>query len=131
MAKTPKPDDKAKPSEVRAVIAEAKLKSLLRSARSARKDLTAIAGTLGEEIKQAVEKNHLNRKVFRTIVDLDRLEPEKLRDWLDDFEHYLELSGLAERAKSVNPMGFGPGGKDKPKAVNVRPFPPPGSVAAE
>jgi len=131
----------AKPSEVRKVITQARLRSLMSKARSAEKDMGEINGGLREEIAQAVEKHGLHKKVFSTIRALDKMKPEKLREWLDTFEHYLDISGLEKRAESVQPMEFGEGeegetaeedaGAEQGHRRNVRAFPPPGSVAAE
>lgn len=144
MGRPPK-GERVKPSELREVISEKKLRSLLASARSAQKDIDEIAGGIGSEIKQAVEKSHLHRKAFAVIKTLDRMEPEKLADFLDNFEHYLEISGLNERAKSVIGMDLTSGeetededgGKParkprgKGKKSNVEAFPLPQQQAAE
>lgn len=129
----------AKPSAVRKVITQARLRSLMSKARSAEKDMGEINGGLREEIAQAVEKHGLHKKVFSTIRALDKMEPEKLREWLDTFEHYLDISGLEKRAESVQPMEFGEEGETAEEDAGaeqghrrtVRAFPSPGSVAAE
>jgi hypothetical protein len=134
--------EQAKPSEVMKVVSEKRLKSLLSKARAASADVASINGTLREEIGVAVEKHGLHKKVFSTIRALDKLEPEKLREWFDTFQHYWDISGLAKRSESVEPMQFDPadGDEDEPEEDagaeqghrrNVRPFPSPGSVAAE
>jgi hypothetical protein len=136
--------EQAKPSEVMKVISEKRLKSLLSKARAASADVSSINGTLREEIGVAVEKHGLHKKVFSTIRALDRLEPEKLREWLDTFEHYVDISGLAKRAEDVQPMQFGEGegeteeaepeedaGDEQGHRRNIRDFPKPNSVAAE
>lgn len=115
---------KARKDGARPAISKSKLLSLISSSRSAKNDVAEISGGLGSEIKEAVEKNHLNRKVFRQIVALDRMEPEKLKRWLEDFEHYLDISGLQARADSAPDLALG-------EEDNVKPFPAPTSVAAE
>lgn len=93
---------KAKPSmEVRQVIGARKLTNLLRSARSAYKDTRAIAGTFGEQVRQAVEHDHLHRRAFNFIKTLDRLEPEQLAETMEQFLYMYEASGLEQRAKSA------------------------------
>ncbi len=52
------------------------------------------------------------------------MEPEKLKRWLEDFEHYLDISGLQARADSAPDLALG-------EEDNVKPFPAPTSVAAE
>lgn len=114
-------DNKVKPSEVRQVISAKKLKELMGSVRRTRNETTEIAGQLGSEIKQAVEKHFLNRKVFRVICTLDKMENEDIADWLDDFEHYLDISGITKRAEDVQPLDLrGDGTEDsKEDASNV------------
>lgn len=125
--------EKARPSEVRQVISKGKLLKLMSAARSAKNDISEISGTMGQAIATAVENNYLNRKVFRQIVALDRMEPEKLATWLEDFEHYLDISGLKDRAASAPRMEFGPGeeqpeedeGETGRRQPNVAAFPQP------
>lgn len=128
----------AKPSEVRSAITQAKLRSLLKSARVAQKDINQIAGDLGAEVKNAVDKDYLHRKAFSVCKTADRMEPEKLADFLDCLDHYLDISGLRDRASKVQRMDFGSGedGEDdgegeEAAGTNVEPFPAPTSVAAE
>lgn len=129
-----------KPSEVRASIGAKKLKSLMSAARSSAKDMSAISGTLGQKIAAAVENDHLHRKAFSVVRQADKLEPEKLAEFLDCLEHYLDISGLNERASKVQSMSFGPGGEAGEDEAEegegrggrtVRAFPRPSSVAAE
>ena len=147
MAKKPKDDgeqqEQVKSSDVRKSITARKLKELLGSSRKTAEDVAEITGTFASEVKQAQDKHHLHRKAFRTIAMLDKMEPEKLAEFLDYFDHYLDISGLAERAeKATKNMEFGPGegasdnsdesdGADKKPTGNVRKFPTPTSVAAE
>jgi len=130
---------KPKTEGARPAISRSKLLSLMASARAAKKDIAGISGSLGSEIKQAVENNHLNKKVFRDLCKLDRMEPEELKLYLEDFEHGLDISGLQARADSVQTMDLGDGdgdGEDEgdeggKKRGKVTPFPAPASVAAE
>ena len=68
----------------------------------------------------------------------DRLEPEKLADLFDHFEHYCEVLGLNKRAKSVMRMDLNDDGKgeddgetDVDGKIVRGAFPSPGGVAAE
>lgn len=128
--------ESVKPSETRPAINERKLRELMKSARRAHADTAEINGGLGSEIKQAVENNHLHRKAFRLIVQLDRMEPEKLADFIDCFDHYFDISGLADRAKQVASLPLQEetieGEHDaSTRSENVKAFPPPSGVAAE
>lgn len=137
MARAAKKDDggAAKPSEVRKAISQKKLRSLMASARSTKKDVDEIVGGHRSELADAVEKHHLHKGVFAVIKRLDRMEPEKLAEWRDVFDHYWDISGLDDRASSAPAMQFeevddinNPGGKD---AKNVKAFPAPRAEAAE
>lgn len=127
----------------RAVIAEQTLKKLLRSQKGHKDDVDEIVGTMRSEIANAVENNHLNKKIFGWIKQLDKMEPEKLALMLDDLEHYLDISGLNKRASDVQDLdlkgqvagedddeGEGEETGKGPKS-KVRQFPKPSAVAAE
>jgi hypothetical protein len=129
----------AKPSETRHAISAKKLKDLLKDARAAQQDIDAIAGTLGESIKKAVEKNYLHRKAFNVVKSADRMEPAKLRDFLDCLDHYLDISGLRERAASAPSLPMGGDDQNENEADELeqarakrdKPFPQPHGQAAE
>ncbi len=127
--------EQAKSSEVRRAISAKKLKSLLSSCRSAQQNINEISGGLGEEIKAAIEKNHLHRKAFNVVKMADRMEPEKLSEFMDHLDHYFEISGLNARAEQVERLAMGDvtqngeGDPDEDDEGNVRPFP--GRQAAE
>lgn len=144
------PAEQAKSSEVRVAISQKKLRALMSSARSATKDVSEKTGWIREKIGHAVENDHLHPKVFSLIRTLDRMEPEKLADYLDCLEHYLDISGLNQRAAQVTRLQFGPGASEAETgeeageeagaeeegeqstdqtARNVRPFQRPQSVA--
>lgn len=93
-----------KPSEVQRVISQKKLRALMASHRTAREEVSEVSGGLGTEVKNAVKNDYLNAPVFRLIMQLDRKTPEKLRDFLDDLQHYLDISGLEKRAQDVQPL---------------------------
>lgn len=97
----------ALPAGSKPAINQKKLRSLLSSARSAQADITEIAGGMGEAIAKAVENDHLDRKAFNMVRALDKLEPDRLADVLENFEHYLDISGLNERAASAPRLPIG------------------------
>jgi len=99
----------ALPAGSKPAINQKKLRSLLSSARSARADISEIAGGMGEAIAKAVENDHLDRKAFNMVRALDKLEPDRLADVLENFEHYLDISGLNERAASAPRLPIGEG----------------------
>lgn len=124
--------EKVKSSEVKKVISGSKLKNLMAAKRSAKKDTAEIAGQVGQMIRDACENNHLHRKAFGTICQLDAMEPEKVRDFLDHFEYYLDVSGIKKKAEAAPrlPMGDGPGEDEgeETEDSNVHKFP---AAAAE
>lgn len=129
-ASTSTTDEKKTPTQRAGQISQKKLKTLLAECRSAYKDTREINGELGAKIKDAIENENLHKKAFATIRSLDRMEPEKLADFLDMFEYYLDISGLKKRAEDVMKMDFNDDGQGEGKS-NVAPFPSPKGEAAE
>jgi hypothetical protein len=124
--------EKVKATEVKKMISVKKLVSLLADARKSYKEQRSISGELGAMIKDAAEHHALHRGVFGTITKLDRMEPEKLRDWLDNFDYQLEASGLLKRAEAVQPLDLdGFAETDERPDTNVSKFPGPSGLAAE
>jgi hypothetical protein len=136
------PPETAKSSEIAKQIGAAKLKRLLSIAANSHKDSQEIAGTLGQKIAHACEHDHLHRKAFATLKAMDRMTPEKLADYWDTLQYYVEISGLGERAASAPAFDLaarraqGEGGddpedpdnpRDEPEAGpgNIKPFPRP------
>lgn len=123
----------AKASDVRKVISGKKLKELLAAKKRASDDISEIAGGVGAKIAEAVETKNLNKRVFGMVARLDRLPPEKLVIDLDDLDHYLDVSGLRDRAAKAPrlPMDGEKEEGDDDAETNVRSFPAPRGVAAE
>lgn len=116
MAKKAKPE----PAKiVRQVIAEKDLNTLLKRCRSAKNEMDEINGGLREKIAYAKEKSHLHTGAFGTIRKLDRMEPEALAEWLDHFNHMLDVSGLQARAEQVQALDLEDGEKENPVAEKV------------
>lgn len=96
--------EQPKPRQQAAVISGGKLKRLMAAKRSTKKDMYELMGTLGQSIKDAVDNDHLDRKMFNWICQLDSMEPEKIAAHLDNFNYYLDVSGINKRAESVMRM---------------------------
>lgn len=129
MAKRPKETE-----QVRPVISQQKLRSLMKTSKLARQNMNSISGALGTEIKDAQEKHHLDRWAFNIVTYLDRQEPERLKDKIENLLLYLDSSGLTERAAKVERLGDGDEdeeGEEESGAKNVRPFRQPHGIAAE
>ena len=121
MAAKKKADKKADPTEQQAdeaqqqaaapekaiegkAISGAKMKKLMALRRRTKQDVDTINGEFGSELKAAYEADNLHRGAANWIFRLDRLEPEALREWMDNFEYLLDVSGLKKRAESVMRM---------------------------
>lgn len=122
-------EKRVKPSEARPSISQRKLRELMATHRSAKNDITEISDGIGAAIKDAVENYYLNRKAYRVAITLDRMEPEKLADFLDCFERYIDISGLRARAESAPRLSFDEDAQEPEE--DVRPFPQPSGIAAE
>ncbi len=118
------------PTDDRKKTSAAKLRDLRTAGRAAQNDISEIAGGLGSTIKEAVEKNHLHRKAFAVIKAGDKMEPEKLAEYLYHLDYYLEASGLRARAATAPAMIPHDDEAEEPQ-TNVRPFPMPAGIAAE
>lgn len=132
-AKPPKSDQAKTATDKAGQISARKLKSLMAEGRKATQDTREIAGTLGQQIKDAVENDHLHKGAFAVIRKLDRMEPEKLADFLDTLDYYRDISGINERAAKVMRMDLeDDGGKATAGGKGtVHPFPTPKGEAAE
>ena len=114
------PTGRVLPSQVLKSITQKKLKQLLASARSTKADVDEIVGTHREQIAEAVEKNNLHKGAFAMVKRLDRLEPGKLADWIDYLEHYLDISGLYDKAATAPRLPVGDGASEEAgEAENV------------
>lgn len=88
-------------SETRQMIPAKKLKELLKTMATGRKQQVKLAGEVGSEVKTAIERYGCNRKVLRLIYMLDGMENEDIADFLDEFEYMLDASGIEKRAESA------------------------------
>lgn len=127
------------PTQEAVQIGATKLKNLLKAAMSAAQDSHEITSSLGGKIASAVENDHLHKKAFGTLRMMNKMTPERLSDYWDTLQFYVDISGLGERAASAPKLRLETGeaeddeegetgGKDGKK---VTPFPKPTSVAAE
>lgn len=103
----------AKGTDLTKVISGPKLKKLMSAKRSATKDASEINGQIGSEIKTAIENDNLHRGAFTLICRLDRMEPESLRNFMDNFEYLYDASGLQKRAESVMRMPLEDGDEEE------------------
>ena len=93
----------------RPMISENDLVRLLNKGGSVEKDLNELTGSWREEIGNAVAKKHLNKWAFALVRRMKKWSAEKLLANLEDFDAYLDMSGLTALADSVQrlPMADG------------------------
>jgi hypothetical protein len=136
--KKPKPDKKAAATaaapketvtakDVTSMIPAAVLKSILAKDKTTKKTQSELAGELGQKIADAVDRFGTNRKALATIRMLNRMEPEKVADYLDHLEYMLDISGIEDKAvdarKERLPMGDTPGEVEDEKETATPPAP--------
>ena len=138
-----KRDDKTE--YARPVTSGSMLKRLLAAKRQAAQDMDEANGVYRQKIGEAKEKHHLNTSAFGMLTRLDKMEPLKLKIWLEDFHSYLDSSGIQKRADDVSMMDLQAAAKgddeddgeaegeeqSRRRAKNVKPFPQPQADAAE
>ena len=112
-----------KGSEVTKMITKSALASILALDRRTKAEQSELAGELGNKIAHAVETYGTNRKALGMIRQLNRMEPEKLADFLDHFDYMLDVSGLEKRAESVQrlPLADAKDGVEEPEAPVAEP----------
>jgi hypothetical protein len=89
-------------------IGKAKLLRLVKMKASAKKQASEINGTVGEQIKESVEKDNLRPWAFRTACALEAMSPEKLWHELPALLAYIDDLGLEEKAKKAPPLALEP-----------------------
>ena len=105
------------------------LNSLLRRCRSRSQQVQTIAGEIGEDIAKAAETKYLHRGAFAVTRKLDKMEPEKLAEFLVHFDHYLMEAGLRERAESVGELPISEVDDDGDGEAADEPAAEPGNVS--
>ena len=104
--------EKVKASEVTKAISKTKFNKLLKSQRAAQGDMDEIRGNMGAEMKAAVEKDNLDKKMFGWVKQLDRMSPEKLAYHLPNLMLYIEHADLEKRAAEAPPLDMSEGDSD-------------------
>ena len=100
--------DKAKQDEVLVLIKESTLKALLRADDGYKDKIDGLTGELREEIGNAVEKKHLDKKAYALLKKFHRIDTpeEKHRIW-HTLVQYMMLSGEMKIIDSVQPLELG------------------------
>lgn len=120
--------DAVKPSEVLTMITPKVLASILALDKRTKTAQSELAGELGQKIASACERFGTNRKALGVIRQLNRMEPEKLADFLDHFDYMLDVSGLEKRAGDVQRLPLAEPEKDEGEA-GPAPTPADGKVS--
>lgn len=112
-----------KPSEVLTMVPKGPLMSLLALDKRTKKQQQELGGELGSKVGDICERYGTNRKALAVIRTLNRMEPEKIADFLDHLDYLLDVSGIEERASKVERLPLGDGAADdadaKPPAEPV------------
>lgn len=78
------------------------LQALLRQVSEASAKTSDINGTVGKSIKDAAEKHNLHPQAFKLIARLKRMDPVKLRGYLDHFDAYRDTLKVDDlKAKDI------------------------------
>lgn len=85
-------------SEPDKLISQPDFLSLLRACKNRQKDMDEARGSMGNAVKLAMDKKHLDRAAFAIFRRLDRLSDNKLAVTRRNLLHYLEIGGLNDRA---------------------------------
>jgi hypothetical protein len=92
---------KGGPTHQAKAITKGKLLDLLKAKRQAREYVAETNGTLGQRIADAVSNYNMDKKAFGWLSQLDRMEPERAKALMDNFEHMLDVSGIKDRLAKV------------------------------
>lgn len=87
---------------------ERMIKRLLKSGEEMKEAVDGLVGSHREEIKNAVDKSHLNKTAFAMVKKLYGIKSnETLAMIYDHFIEYLAMSGVLARIESVQNLPFG------------------------
>lgn len=136
-AKKNRPKETPKPTATQAavnkgykLISQNDLRNLLKQCAGLKDDLDETTGILREKIAYAVDKKNLHKKAFAELRKLNKMEAEKLADYWDTLQAYMEMAGLMERMESVArlPLEDGKKGGDEDEK-DEEPAPPAEAVS--
>lgn len=122
------PTESVKGSEVTGMITKSVLASILTLDKKTKRQQSELAGDIGSAVAKAVERFGTNRKALGIIRTLNRMEPEKLADFLDHFDYMLDISGLEDRAAAVQKLPMAGEAEDEAGEAGGEPA---GEAAAE
>jgi hypothetical protein len=92
----------------RKMIGKKSLKDLVQFAEAQRGKIATATGHLGQKIAEAVENKNLHAPAFRQMIRLRKMDPLKLRSYLDAFDYYRDVLKLDDlKATSLFEDGGG------------------------
>lgn len=94
-------NESAKPTHAAQLIGASALKGLLRAKKATQAEVDETLGSYRSKLAYAVEKQHLHKKAYATLVQMDRMEPEKLAEYFDTLQAYMDMAGITKRIESV------------------------------
>jgi hypothetical protein len=68
-----------------------KLLSLVDEAHTTKKKMQSASGSLGDSIRNAVDKDNLHAPVFKLVAKLDRMDERARDEFLDTFSAYCDI----------------------------------------
>lgn len=110
------------------LISQNNLRNLLKQCAGLKEDLDYTTGILREKIAYAVDKQNLNKRAFAELRKLNKMEAERLADYWDTLQAYMEMAGLMERMESVARLPLEDGKKTEDGDPN-EPAPPTEAVS--
>ena len=110
-----KAEPKVEPAKIVRQVTPAKdVQTLVRRCKGQKKQIDEGVGVLREMIANAVEKKFLHKGAFAMARKLDNMEPEKLAEFFDHFDHYVDSLGLRARAESAPSLDLAEPAGDEP-----------------
>lgn len=90
-----------------AMIGEQVLRRLLKSEKTYKQQVADLNGEAREQIKNAIEKNHLHKGAFVILKKLDKMDDTDLAFLWDTLLAYMDMSGVMKRIESVPELPMG------------------------
>lgn len=119
MARKPKQQEAEQPQIEILIPATNDVVNLARRFKTSKKQMSEIAGSLGEMVANAVEKKHLDRKAFSIVRALDSLSDERLAITLPHLMRYIDDLDLRKRA-TIQGDFYGSGSEGETNVSRLR-----------
>lgn len=90
--------------DAKRIISASAFTALIKNLKAAEAEKNSSVGEMGHYVKDAIEKHNVNRKALSWYRAAERMDDTKLRDLLEQFEHYCDVGGLNTRAHAQDEM---------------------------